>query len=208
MPIINVSLTEDEYEKLQEQYHRAGSVPTVGGTVAKAASFEEWIGARITARDDGYGGRTLDELRIFSAIEKLITSLRSHDFGLAHLGRHDASPAISAQQLAQTLVRDLDLPQQQLKRIQDLLEYYSKSAKETADLAHVGVTNRCYGALHEAYRELVERTGKAVERLGEERAIGRVEGAIAILVHLHVMDRQIAKEKAETFKAQARNFKK
>jgi hypothetical protein len=55
---------------------------------------------------------------------------------------------------------------------------------------------------------LADRTDKSTERIGEERAIGRVEGAIAILVNMHVMDRHAAKEKTEAFKAQARNPKK
>ena len=58
---------------------------------------------------------------------------------------------------------------------------------------------------HEVYRALVERTWDALARLGEQRAIGRVESAIAILVGMQVMDRQSARQKAEAFKSRVRN---
>lgn len=208
MPFINISLSEDEYNRLQEE-HKKAVARAKHDLTALPSTFEEWIATRAVSGSDGApsdGG--LDDLRAFNAIEKLITSLRSHGFGLAHLGKQDGVPADAARELAETIVRDLRLSQQQLKRIQELVEYYSRGAKEIADVAHVGVTNRAYGALHEAYRDLADRTDKSVERIGEERAIGRVEGAIAILVNVHVMDRQAAKEKTEAFKAQARNPKK
>jgi hypothetical protein len=209
MPSINIVLSEDDYNKLQEDYKKMTAALPKRGLSALPPTFEEWLATKaITGHDTAAASGGLDDVRAFNAIEKLITSLRSHDFGLAHLGKHGMSSTISAQQLAENLVRNLNLSQQQMKRIQDLIEYYSKGAKETADLAHVGVTNRAYGALHEAYRELVDRTEKAVDRLGEERAIGRVEGAIAILVNMHVMDRQIAKEKAGAFRLQIHNLKK
>jgi tetratricopeptide (TPR) repeat protein len=208
MPVINISLSEDEYNKLQEE-HKKAVARAKHDLTALPATFEEWIVACAANGNDatpGNGG--LDDLRAFNAIEKLITSLRSHGFGLAHLGKQDGVPADSARDLAETIVRNLGLSQQQLKRIQDLVEYYSKAAKEIADAAHVGITNRAYGALHEAYRELADRADKSLDRIGEERAIGRVEGAIAILVNVHVMDRQAAKEKTEAFKALARNPRK
>lgn len=208
MPSINIVLNDDDYNKLQEDYKRMTAALPKRGLSALPPTFEEWLARRVTEEHNTATTGGLDDVRAFNAIEKLITSLRSHDFGLAHLGRHGVSSTGSAQQLAESLVRNLNLSQQQMKRIQELIEYYSKGAKETADLAHVGVTNRAYGALHEAYRELVDRTEKAVDRLGEERATGRVEGAIAILVNMHVMDRQIAKEKAEAFRLQAHNLKK
>jgi hypothetical protein len=208
MPVINISLSEDEYNGLQEEHKKV---------VARAKhdfstlppTFEEWIAGRAASQDNApTDDGELHAVRAINAIEKLITSLRSHGFGLAHLGAQDSVLSESARELAETIVRDLGLPPQQLKRIQELLEYYSKGAKEIADAAHVGVTNRAYGALHEAYRELADRTDKSMDRLGEERAIGRVEGAIAILVNMHVMDRQVAKEKTEAFKAQVRHPRK
>jgi hypothetical protein len=208
MPVINVSLSEDEYNKLQEE-HKKAVARARHDLTALPATFEEWIVARAAIGSDaapGIGG--LDDLRAFNAIEKLITSLGLHGFGLAHLGKHDGVAADSARELAETIVRDLGLSQQQLKRIQELVEYYSKGAKEVADAAHVGITNRAYGALHEAYRDLADRADRSVDRIGEERAIGRIEGAIAILVNVHVMDRQAAKEKTEAFKALARNPRK
>lgn len=62
----------------------------------------------------------------------------------------------------------------------------------------------CHPELQEAYRELVERTESAVIRLGEHRAIGRVEGAAAILVSAQVIERRAAQERTEAFKLQVR----
>jgi hypothetical protein len=209
MPTINLALSEDDYHQLREEYKKMALAWPKPGLASLPPTFEEWVTTRAMAANNVADGGSLDDLRVFAAIEKLITSLRTHGFGLAHLGKHDRpSSSGSAQELAESIVSDLKLPQQQLKRIQELVDYYSKGAKEIADMAQVGITNRAYGALHEAYRELLERTDQAVERLGEERAIGRVEGAVAILVTTHVMDRQTAQEKTEAFKMQARNPKK
>jgi hypothetical protein len=208
MPAINISLSDDEYNRLQEEHKKVVARAKHDFSVLPP-TFEEWIAGRATTGNGtAENDDELDAVRAFNAMEKLITSLRSHGFGLAHLGKQDSVPADSARELADTIVRDLRLSPQQSKRIQELVEYYSKGAREIADAAHVGITNRAYGALHEAYRDLADRTDKSTERIGEERAIGRVEGAIAILVNMHVMDRHAAKEKTEAFKAQARNPKK
>jgi hypothetical protein len=208
MPVLNISLGDNAYNKLQEEYKKAVARAKHDLTVLPA-TFEEWVVERAaTANHAVASNGGLDDLRAFNAIEKLITSLRSHGFGLTHLGKRDPVPADSARELAENIVKDLNLSQHQSKRIQELVEYYSKGAKEIADAAHVGITNRAYGALHEALRELSDRTDKSMDRLGEERAIGRVEGAIAILVNVHVMDRDAAKERTEAFKAQARTAKK
>jgi hypothetical protein len=83
-----------------------------------------------------------------------------------------------------------------------------KDPKEIADLAQIGVTNRTYGALNEAFRHLFERTTQSVPNLGSDRAIGRVEGAASILVSVDVMSRQIAMEKTKSFKQDARGVSK
>lgn len=105
-------------------------------------------------------------------------------------------------------IRVIQLQPHFLKRLQDLIEHYLKSAKDIADAGQVGITNRGYGALHEAFRKLSERTAKVTEHLGNERAIGRVEGAVAILVSLNIMDRRTAEEKTDAFKSEIRNAPK
>lgn len=208
MAVINISFSEDEYSRLKEE-HKKVVARAKHDLTTLPPTFEEWIAARAANSNDATASDAgLDDVRAFNVIEKLITSLRLHGFGLAHLGKQDIPPAEAARELAEAIVSDLNLSQQQARRIQEVVEYYSKGAKEIADAGQVGVTNRTYGALHEAFRDLVDRADKSVDRIGEERAIGRVEGAIAILVNVHVMDRQAAKEKTEAFKAQARNPKK
>ncbi|HCE10895.1 MAG TPA: hypothetical protein DEQ40_20265, partial [Oxalobacteraceae bacterium] len=52
---------------------------------------------------------------------------------------------------------------------------------------------------------LSDRTAKSADRLGTDRAIGRIEGAAAILVSLDVMNRDIAKKKTDAFKREMRS---
>jgi hypothetical protein len=203
MPTINISVSEVDCNKLKEDYRKMAIAWPRSGRTDLPPSFEEWLAARAMN-----GDTTVTDMRVFAAIEKTVTSLQAHGFGLAHFGNQGPAPQESAQALAASLVTDLKLSQHQQKRIRELFGYYAKTAKEIADAGHVGVTNRAYGALHETYRELAERTANATERLGEQRAVGRVEGAIAVLVGMNVMDRETATEKTDTFKLQVRNPKK
>ena len=106
------------------------------------------------------------------------------------------------------MVEDFALQPHYAKRLYELFAHYLKSAREIADAAQVGITNRAYGALTETHRKLTERTGGAIARLGAEKAIGRVEGATAMLVGLEVMDRATAKKRTSAFTAQARAVRK
>lgn len=216
MPEINISLSDDEYRLLQDEHRkmsiewlraRPGSVPP---------AFESWLASQVAGNARHAADlraavpeRNMAEIRSFAAIEKLITGLQAHGFSFAFLGKRSTTRALSesdaATEFAQTLARELGLSMQCTKRIADLLEYYSKSAKEVADLAHVGVTGRAYGALHEAWRELAERSAKAAARLGDDKALGRVEGAAAILVAVNAMSRDNAREKTEAFRQQLRD---
>jgi hypothetical protein len=209
MPEINITVSDDDYEKLQLEYKQMALSLLKPGMDVLPPSFEDWLVVRLSTRvwdDTQEVGQ--NELRAFDAIEKLVTSLGAHGFALARLGKKDDLIADSVRPLSETLVRDLKLSPLQLKRIQDLLKYYSKSAADIADMATIGVTKRCYAALHDAYLDLFNRTDKALERLGEERAIGRVEGAAAVLVNVRVMDRDTATQQTEAFKIQARKPKK
>jgi hypothetical protein len=55
---------------------------------------------------------------------------------------------------------------------------------------------------------LRERTTTALDHLGTERAIGRIEGAIALLVSLGIIEREAGREKTKAFKVMARGMKK
>ncbi len=206
MPIININISDEEQRLLADEYKKMSIDWLRSKPATVPPAFEDWLGARVTAsaRQATMSDREVEEIRCIGAIEKLITSLRPHGFGLAQLGKRGAEPAECAEELALGLVAELGLSRTRAKRVQELLEYYSKSAREIADQAQVSMTNRTYGALHEAYRELVERTARASAHLGEDKALGRVEGAVAMLVSLNVMNRQTAKEKTEAFKQQAR----
>lgn len=62
--------------------------------------------------------------------------------------------------------------------------------------------------LKQAYQRLVDRTMIALDHLGSERAIGRAEGAMAILVSMQAIEREAAQKKTQAFKANIRNAKK
>lgn len=210
MPEISISIDDEEHQLLSDEYKKmsiewlrthAGSVPP---------PFEQWLATRLVSsvRRAGVPERGMDEMRSLAALEKLITGLRPHGFGLAHLRKHETEQAEAATAFAQTLAQDLGLSIQRTKRIEELLAYYAKTAKEIADAAHVGITNRAYGALHEACRELIERTSDACDHLGEDKAVGRVEGAVAVLVALNATSRDNAREKTEAFRQQMRQRRK
>ncbi len=206
MAVIEIVLNEQDHGRLQGEYGKMCENWARTGHSALPPTFDQWLGAR--AAQNGEPETSLDDMRVFGAIERLITSLPQHGFSLAHVSKQGVSRNDAKQKLAQMIVRDFRLPIQYEKRIEDLFEHYVKDAKEVADQAQLGITNRSFGALNEAYRQLTERTEKSVPRLGPDRAIGRVEGAAAVLVSMEVLSRETAKEKTNAFKVTARNTPK
>jgi hypothetical protein len=211
MQTVNITLSDEDHRALSGEYRNATLEQLRASSDVQP--FEQWLAARVVRASNAVAEvqasptAEADEVRAFDAIEKLITSLRQHSFGLAWMGKYGEELSDSASELAATLVKDLSLPRQQTRRIEELLEYYGKSAKDIADAARVVVTNRAYGAMHEAFRELVERTEKA-DHLDEGQALGRVEGAAAMLVSMRVLNREAAKEKTDAFRQQLRDRKK
>lgn len=205
MAVIEIVLSEEDHDRLHIEYRKMCETWSRLGNGALAPTFAQWLGVRAAENEEPLSGVELDDIRIFNAIEKLVTSLPQHGFGLAHIGNRGATRAESVRNLAQLIARDFRLQTQYSKRIEDLFEHYAKDVKAIADLAQLGVTNRVYGALNECYRQLVERTAKSVSSLGSERAIGRVEGAASILVSLEVLNRDAATEKTNAFKLEARS---
>lgn len=206
MPDITIRLSDEDHRLLSDEYKKMSIEWLRGHSGSLPPPFEEWIAGRLASgtRAASMSRQSIEEMHAFNAIEKLVTGLQAHGIGLANMNRHgDAFEAI--EKLAETTASGLGLSLHTGKRLQELLEYYCKSAKEVADRAHVTMTNRGYGLLHEAYRELVERTTKALDHLGEEQALGRVEGAAAILVSAHVMTREAAREKTEAFRQHMRD---
>lgn len=209
MPEITFNFSEEEHRQLSDEYKKMTIEWLRDHSGTMPPTFEEWAAARLmtAVRQDAMTRPGVNELRAINAIEKLVTNLQRHGFGLALLHGPEKLPDASTR-LSETVSTGLGLSHAAAKRIQELLDYYAKSAKEVADRAHVSVTNRAYGALHEVYRELIERTMKAQAHLGEDKALGRVEGGAAILVGMHVMTREAAKQKTEAFRQQARDVEK
>jgi hypothetical protein len=205
MSVIDVVLSEESHKKLRDEYESTSATWSRLGKQSLPPTFQQWVGLRAAEQVSGAMSHAdLDDMRVFQAIERLISSLRQQGFDLAHIARNGDAPEQSSLNLAQMMVNDFKLQPQYQKRLQDLFEHYVKGAKEIADMAQVGLTNRAYGALSEAYRALSDRTAQSVDRLGTERAIGRVEGAAAILVSLDVMERNVAEKKTDTFKREMR----
>jgi hypothetical protein len=205
MPVINVLLSEIDHDSLEEEHAALVAQWPRLGHKGLPPTFAQWLGKRLminakTEVDD----LALGDIRVFNAIEKLVTSLPQHGFNLAYTAPASIDSSSAAQALAQSIVGHVALQPQYAKRLQELFMHYLKNAKEIADTAQVGITNRAYGALTEAHRQLTERTSEAVAKLGVDKAIGRVEGATAILVGMEVMDRATAKKRTSAFKAVAR----
>lgn len=206
MSVIDVVLSEESHKKLRGEYESMAATWSRLGKQSLPPTFEQWVGLRAAEDESGSMSHAeLDDMRVFQAIERLITSLHQQGFGLAHIARNGDTSQQSAANLAHLMVSDFKLQPQYRKRLQDLFEHYMKGPKEIADMAQVGLTNRAYGALSEAYRSLSDRTAKSADRLGTDRAIGRIEGAAAILVSLDVMNRDVAKKKTDAFKREMRS---
>lgn len=205
MPVINVLLSEVDHDDLEREHAAlVGQWPRLGHK-GLPPTFAQWLGKRLVVdKKTQVDELALGDIRVFNAIEKLITSLPQHGFNLAYTALPGINPAAHSHALGEAIVGHVALQPQYTKRLQELFMHYLKNAKEIADTAQVGITNRAYGALTEAHRRLTERTGEAVAKLGVDKAIGRVEGATAILVGLEVMDRATAKKRTSAFKEVAR----
>ncbi len=208
MAVIEIVLNEADHTRLQGEYSKMCETWSRVGHAALPPTFEQWLGVRAAEKENAKSEGELDDMRLFSAIERLVTSLPQHGFSLAHVVKQGVSRSDATRGLAELIVRDFRLPAPYAKRIEDLFEHYVKDAREVADQAQLVVTNRTFGALNEAYRQLAERTETSVQRLGADRAIGRVEGAAAMLVGMEVMSRESAREKTTAFKITARSAPK
>lgn len=198
MPKINISITDYAHQNLLKNYQKI--VDEAAGSTFPP-SFDEWLLSRISTTEEiKTSPAEFNDIHAFNAIEKMMTSLHKHGFALACFPRAGVEPEMSATLLASAIVKDLKLTPQYVKRLQDLFVHYQKGAREMADAAQVGITNRAYGAISEAFSQLVARTEKAEDSLSEERALGRVEGGIAILVGLDIITRAAAQKKTAEFK--------
>jgi hypothetical protein len=208
MAVIEIELSEDDHRRLHDEYSKMCEAWPEVGDSGLPPGFPAWLGMRAAETQDPQSDAELNNMRIFNAIEKLISSMPSHGFSLAHYVKHGVLRPESEHKLAQLIVREFRLPSNYAKRLEEIFVHYVKDAKEAADVAQVGVTNKAYGALNEAYRHLVERSTQSLPSIGPDRAIGRVEGAASILVSLDAMGRDAATEKTNAFKIHARSLPK
>jgi hypothetical protein len=205
MPVVVIALSEEVQAKLQKQYqamtvHWSGLGPDV-----TQPTFEQWLAQRAAGSENmPTPAAEIDNLRTFHAVEKFVTSLRRHGFELVNVGKDGVFSDNSTHELARAIVTDLKLQPQYLKRVQDLLEHYLKSVQEVTNVATMFVTNRGRAILTDTYTQLVDRATNGIAELGPERAIGRVEGAAAMLVSVEAMDRNEAQDKTDVFKIHAR----
>lgn len=209
MAVINVVLNEIDHQRLEQEHEELKTAWAKLGYSTQPPTFAAWLGTRmaqstVTQNDN----EALGDMRLFNAIESLVTSFPLHGFRLAHTAPPETAVASSCLSLSNAIVENFQLQPHYKKRLQELFVHYVKTPKEIADVAQVGITNRAYGALTEAQRRLTARTAAAIERIGVERAIGRIEGATAMLVSLGVMNATIAKQHTGAFKIQARATKK
>ena len=193
---MNRSALHDQYDTLQK--HGAVLPP-----------FDEWLRqiALVSAATPAGTNDAQDDMLAFKVIESLITGLQSCGYSLSHTLTAEPTEAVTLK-LAQLLVRDLHAPAYYLKRIHDLLTYYHKQVDDQSDAIRQKEVDRVTTNLQLAYRDLVQRSSKALDHLTEDRAIGRAEGALAMLVSAGALDRHAAQRESASFKQLARDLKK
>ncbi|HVL77017.1 MAG TPA: hypothetical protein VM406_13465 [Noviherbaspirillum sp.] len=203
MPEITLMLDEGQHLRLNGEYKRM-SMAWLRSRPDAPPSFEQWLSDRLASPSPSSAPAVRqaealrEELRAVDAIEKLVTSLQAHGFALAQIDRRERDDAASA--LAGALAAALKLSPARSRRLAELAAYYARSPREVADAGGVGVTQRAQTALIDACRALAERTLRIRDRLGPERALGRIEGSLAIVMMLHVISRQTGREQAEAFR--------
>lgn len=207
MPAVNIIISELDRSKLQQDYEKMCTVWNQQGRQALPPPFEHWLGQRLMA-NVAISAEEINHIRLFAAIEKLVTSLHFHGFSLIHVAGQQKSPNESSLALAQALANHFSLSEQYVRRLQDVFNYYLKNVDTPEAEKAEGPSLHTSTAIEQAYQEFFERTMKALDHLGTERAIGRVEGAIAILVSLLVMPRETARKVTQAFKLQVRRARK
>ncbi len=200
MPALNIIISEADHQKLRDDYEKIVAAWSQQGRQSAPPPFEHWAGTRMMAATP-ISAEEIEQMRLFAAIEKLVTSLHLHGFFLAHVAEN-GPPAESSQQLAEALATHFSLPAQYVRRLQAVFDYYQKNAGQNAAALPGADT------VEGAFQVLLERTTEALDHLGSERAIGRIEGALALMVNLQVIKRDIARERTAAFKLEVRGVKK
>lgn len=207
MPAVNIIISETEHKKLQDDYEKMAAAWAQQGRQSSPPSFDHWVSERLMGTMP-VSAEEIGHMRVFSAVEQLVTSMHVHGFCLANITGDTTSSEKPAHELAQALARHFELPQHYVKRLQDVFSYYQKNVASLVDGGAGNTVLHSAAAVERAYEDLLDRTTKALDHLESERAIGRIEGAIALMVSLDVMSREGAKDKTQAFKSLARSKKK
>lgn len=206
----NIPLNDDDHAKLKVEYEAIVLTWPKLGLGVMPPTLEQWIGARAIVGGDRISSDSdLGDIRLFNAVEKLITNLRLYSFNLTHIDTEGKKFTDSSLALSEMLVQNFKLPQHYTKRLRELFDYYQKSLAETASIEHVGFTALANESLIDAFHRLMSRTTEAINEheVEVERAIGRIEGAAALMVRTNVMTREKAAAETDEFKKAARKKK-
>jgi hypothetical protein len=201
MAPVSVKLSEQNFGLLQETYQSLKNLRPEEGDLPP---FDQWLQQNIVLPVTGNSAH--DDMRSFKAIENLVTSLQSCGYTLIRHAEPDASDP-SGNRLAHSLAQQFNRPDFYLKRIQDVLDYYQKPADFVAATARHDALESVAANLRSAYRELLLRSDTALDHLSEDRAIGRAEGAVAMLVTGTAMTRHEALQQTAAFKKTVRGKK-
>lgn len=196
MPEVTLHLSRPEYTLLKNRFAQ-------DSTTAPLPTFEQWLIR--TAIEQAAGAGQQDDIRHFKIIEGLITGLQQCGYQLVQTGP-DRSAERATLDLSVKLASEFDGPEFYVRRIHELLDYYQKLSHDVTASARDAAAGAIGATLHDAWLTLLQRTGR--NSLSGERAIGRVEGAAAMLVSAGVLDRRAAQEHTDAYKAAIRTNKK
>ncbi len=204
-------LSDGDRAKLKEEYESiVATWPTLGLGATPPPTLQQWIGARaIVVCRPNSSDQHLSDIRLFNAIEKLVTNFRLYNFNLTHIDTDGRQFIDSSQSMAEMLVSNFKLPHHFTKRFSELFDYYQKSLTEVVNSENVGLTPLANANLIDALQRFIGRTAEAVveREVDVDRAIGRVEGAAALLLRANVISRERAAEETDQFKKVARKKK-
>lgn len=204
---IEIALGGTDLDRLKSEYVKVCETWEQLGNRNAPPSFLDWAGVRLTEGHESPPDLNLDDLRLFHGLERFVTSLQQHGLSLVRNRPVDKETGEPCADVAHLMAQDFKLAPQFEKRIRDLLLHYIKPAREVANSAGVGITRQAQHVLKESYERLIDHCTKSIASLGPERAIGRAEGAAAVLVSAEAMDAKTAQTRTEEFKVRARSGK-
>ena len=202
MAIVSMQCSERTLARLRDEYQQ---LQGNASATAPLPAFETWLAQADLASANSTLGASSD-IQLFRIMEDLITGLEPAGYTLVHHADSDEVDA-ATDRLAQALMQHFAAPEFYLKRIQDLLTYYQKPVDHVTTMVRTQEVERLAAAMILAFQALFERSIKALDHLSDDRAIGRIEGAVAMLVSGGAVTRTDAQRQAAAFKKAVRNRK-